>query len=62
VEKIWDHAAGALIVEEAGGKVTDLDGNLLDFSHGARLGSNRGILATNGPIHNALLSAIHNKQ
>jgi 3'(2'), 5'-bisphosphate nucleotidase len=62
VEKIWDHAAGVLIVEEAGGKVTDLDGNLLDFSHGARLGSNRGILATNGPIHNALLSTIQNKQ
>ena len=25
-EKIWDHAAGLLLVEEAGGMVTDVDG------------------------------------
>jgi len=27
----WDHAAGALIVEEAGGIVTDIDGNALAY-------------------------------
>jgi 3'(2'), 5'-bisphosphate nucleotidase len=57
-EKVWDHAAGALIVEEAGGRVTDLDGQPLDFSLGARLTANRGILATNGLVHHALLEAI----
>lgn len=44
-EKIWDHAAGALIVEEAGGRVTDLDGQPLDFSVGVELAANRGIVA-----------------
>ncbi len=58
-EKIWDHAAGMLVVEEAGGRVTDLDGKPLDFSHGDRLIHNRGVLATNGPIHQRLLDAIH---
>ena len=56
--KVWDHAAGALIVEEAGGRVTDLDGRPLDFSHGSRLEANHGILATNGAVHNRLLEAI----
>lgn len=57
-EKVWDHAAGVLIVEEAGGRVTDLDGCPLDFSRGARLDANRGILATNGSMHNVLLEAV----
>jgi 3'(2'), 5'-bisphosphate nucleotidase len=30
-EKIWDHAAGSLIIEEAGGRVTDMNGQLLDL-------------------------------
>ncbi|MGF1507538.1 MAG: 3'(2'),5'-bisphosphate nucleotidase [Chloroflexi bacterium] len=58
VERIWDHAAGALVVTEAGGRVTDLDGKTLDFSRGAYLDANRGILATNGPIHDPILAAI----
>jgi 3'(2'), 5'-bisphosphate nucleotidase len=57
-EKIWDHAAGALIVKEAGGHITDLDGRPLDFSRGARLDANRGILATNGLMHDVLLEAV----
>jgi len=57
-EKIWDHAAGVLIVEEAGGCVTDLEGRPLDFSRGARLSANRGILATNGSMHNVILEAV----
>jgi HAL2 family 3'(2'),5'-bisphosphate nucleotidase len=58
VERAWDHAAGALIVEEAGGRVTDLDGKPLDFTHGATLAANRGVLATNGLVHDRLLAAI----
>ncbi len=54
-EKIWDQAAGSICVEEAGGKVTDLDGQPLDFSHGRTLAINRGVLATNGRVHPELL-------
>ena len=43
-EKIWDHAAGAIVVEEAGGRVTDLSGRSLDFGHGQRLEENRGVV------------------
>lgn len=57
-ERVWDHAAGAVIVEEAGGRVTDLYGQPLDFSIGSHLEKNRGILATNGPLHDVLLEAI----
>lgn len=57
-EKIWDHAAGVLVVQEAGGRVTDLNGSDLDFSLGAKLQNNRGILATNGLLHDVLLEAI----
>jgi len=57
-EKIWDQAAGSLIVEEAGGRVTDLDGKALDFTQGRTLANNRGVLVTNGPLHEAALSAI----
>ncbi len=57
-EKIWDHAAGSLIVEEAGGKVSDVDGNQLDFRTGKTLARNRGILATNGAVHDRVLKTI----
>jgi len=58
-EKIWDQAAGSIICQEAGGKVTDLDGKPLDFSQGRTLINNRGILATNSLLHDAALKAIH---
>jgi 3'(2'), 5'-bisphosphate nucleotidase len=57
-ERVWDHAAGVLVVEEAGGRVTDLAGRKLDFSRGARLEENRGVLATNGPLHDRLLESL----
>lgn len=57
-EKIWDHAAGSLIVEEAGGRVSDVDGRRLDFSKGKMLKDNRGILATNGAVHERVLEII----
>ena len=57
-ECIWDHAAGAVVVEEAGGVVTDVDGRALDFSQGRRMTTNRGILATNGELHLQLLEHI----
>ena len=57
-ECIWDHAAGLIVVEEAGGVVTDVDGRALDFSQGRRMTVNRGILATNGKLHPQLLECI----
>lgn len=61
-ENIWDHAAGVIIVEEAGGKVTDLEGKPLDFSVGAKLSNNHGVLATNGTIHSQVLAAIQQEK
>jgi 3'(2'), 5'-bisphosphate nucleotidase len=57
-EKIWDQAAGALIIEEAGGCVTDLDGKPLDFTAGRELSHNRGILASNRHLHSAALQTL----
>jgi len=57
-EKVWDQAAGSIVCEEAGGKVTDLDGRPLDFTQGRTLAKNRGILATNGKLHEAALAAL----
>ena len=57
-EKIWDQAAGSLIVEEAGGRVSDLYGRVLDFTTGRTLLNNRGILASNGILHDEALQAL----
>lgn len=56
-EKVWDHAAGVLITHEAGGKVTDVHGEPLDFSRGRQLDGNQGIVATNGVLHDRVLAA-----
>lgn len=58
-ETIWDHAAGSIVIEEAGGRVTDVSGKALDFSHGRRLEENQGIVATNGVLHDAVLEAVN---
>ena len=58
VEKIWDHAAGALVATEAGRVVSDFSGRALDFGHGRRLEENRGILAAHPEHHARLLAAI----
>jgi 3'(2'), 5'-bisphosphate nucleotidase len=57
-EKIWDHAAGSLIVEEAGGRITDLRGKTLDFSVSHLLERNIGVLASNGHLHEDALEAL----
>lgn len=51
----WDSAAGYLIVEEAGGRVTDFSGNKFSpYQH--------SVVATNGKIHNELMSVINNEK
>jgi 3'(2'), 5'-bisphosphate nucleotidase len=57
-ECIWDHAAGWLVITEAGGQVTDVYGNALDWTQGRRLQRNIGIVATNGYLHSDVLEAI----
>ncbi|GMW03672.1 MAG: 3'(2'),5'-bisphosphate nucleotidase [Candidatus Hydrogenedentota bacterium] len=57
-ECIWDQAAGSIVVEEAGGRVTDLTGKPLDFSAGAKLTNNSGVVASNGVLHDPILRAI----
>ena len=48
----WDYAAGLLLVEEAGGRVTAPDGSPLSLSQGGPL------LASNGKLHAALQSLL----
>ena len=57
-EKIWDHAAGKLVVECAGGRVSDVEGRPLDFSRGRTLEDNRGVVATCGPIHDEVIEVV----
>eukprot|EP01025_Chloroclados_australasicus_P011406 TRINITY_DN14935_c0_g1_i1.p1 TRINITY_DN14935_c0_g1~~TRINITY_DN14935_c0_g1_i1.p1 ORF type:complete len:360 (-),score=46.80 TRINITY_DN14935_c0_g1_i1:155-1213(-) len=54
-EKIWDHAAGVVILQEAGGRITDLSGNSLNFSEGRFLDIEQGIVASASSIHSELL-------
>ncbi|SCA62660.1 Inositol-1-monophosphatase [Chlamydiales bacterium SCGC AG-110-P3] len=49
--KIWDIAAGALIVREAGGKVTNYRGKSPDWTGGE-------VIASNDRIHNELIEAL----
>lgn len=51
----WDYAAGMILVQEAGGKMTRLDGRPLNLFDGGR-----GVLASNGIMHEAL-SAVASK-
>ncbi|MBT6691350.1 inositol monophosphatase [Candidatus Parcubacteria bacterium] len=47
--KIWDIAALLVIVEESGGKVTDITGKSIDIN-------STDIIATNGKLHSKVLS------
>lgn len=58
VEKIWDHAAGALVATEAGAIVTDIDGKPLNFGCGSGLAKNRGIVCADAAVHARLIAAI----
>ncbi len=49
----WDVAAGVLLVEEAGGRVSDLRGRPFDL-----FGSLNGILASNGRVHRRMVSVL----
>lgn len=51
--KPWDYAAGALVVEEAGGRVSAFDGSPLTTR-------STSVLATNGALHEEMLDALAN--
>lgn len=47
----WDTAAGALIVQEAGGRVTGFDGMPFDVRAGH-------VVASNGPLHEQMVTVV----
>lgn len=51
----WDYAAGILIVQEAGGTVTDMDGQPITIN-------SQNIVATNGAMHQETLDFINSCQ
>ena len=48
----WDYAAGMLLVQEAGGKVTDWNGKALNPTQGSQ------VAGTNGRVHEELLKLL----
>jgi 3'(2'), 5'-bisphosphate nucleotidase len=56
-DSIWDQGAGSIIVDEAGGRVTDLHGRPLDFAAGRVLARNEGVIVSNGHLHDAVPGA-----
>jgi 3'(2'), 5'-bisphosphate nucleotidase len=58
VERIWDHASGDVIAEEAGCTVSDSRGVPLDFSQGRGLERNRGIVVAPPRLHPLVIEAI----
>ena len=47
-----------MVIEEAGGRVSDIFGEKLDFSIGRTLANNKGVVVTSGKLHNDVVSAI----
>ena len=61
-ENIWDHAAGAVIVTEAGGYVTDMLGRALDFSSGRTLQNNIGVCCSSSHwLHDSIIEVAKRK-
>lgn len=54
----WDVCAGHILVEEAGGRVTNIDGRPIRYDGSGRSLGGRGILASNGLVHPAALAVL----
>ncbi len=52
--KLWDYAAGVLLVEEAGGRASDYNGNALGLKETSE------ILVSNGKVHDELIAILNN--
>ena len=55
---VQDHASGSLLVEEAGGIITDYRGRPLDFGLGRTLGTNYGVVAARKEVHAQVIEAL----
>ncbi|EKM51463.1 uncharacterized protein PHACADRAFT_187961 [Phanerochaete carnosa HHB-10118-sp] len=55
---IWDHAPGSVLVEEAGGIITDSRGLPLYFGLGRTLDGNFGVIASGKPVHAQVLEGV----
>jgi hypothetical protein len=53
-----DHAPGSLLVEEAGGIISDSRGHPLDFGCGRMLGENFGVVAARREVHAQVIEAV----
>ncbi|EGW30313.1 3'5'-bisphosphate nucleotidase [Spathaspora passalidarum NRRL Y-27907] len=56
-EKIWDHAAGNILIYESGGQVGDIEGNPLNFGTGRTLQS-KGVIAGNKQVFDSVIKAV----
>lgn len=57
--KIWDIAAAMLVLEEAGGRMTNLDGTPLDFNLGADVCDRTyAVMGANPTLHSRLLALL----
>lgn len=56
-EKIWDHAAGNILITESGGIVTDMTGKTLNFGEGRILHSS-GVIAGSKQFQGKVIEAI----
>lgn len=56
-EKIWDHAAGNILIYESGGQVGDITGAPLDFGKGRFLQS-KGVIAANKSVFGKVIEAV----
>lgn len=64
VEWIWDHAAGNVVITEAGGTMSDTKGHPIDFSLGAKMSEEvLGVMGSNGgKFHSALIKAFQQQE
>jgi 3'(2'), 5'-bisphosphate nucleotidase len=55
--KLWDACGPEAILVEAGGRLSDLRGQPLDY-RGAELGNTRGLIASNGVLHDEVVARL----
>lgn len=58
VDMVWDYAGAVLMVDEAGGRMTDCEGRALRFGRGRAIEGNRGVLAGASWLHRAVVDAL----
>ncbi|CAG8669162.1 14966_t:CDS:2, partial [Dentiscutata heterogama] len=57
-ENIWDHAAGCILIKEAGGIVSDINNKPLDFSLGRTLKTNKEVVVAHSKIHGQVIDVV----